>query len=267
MAKPGLQLRVGSVPYLVARPLDLGLGDEPGITLTHAVPARLVEALRAGDLDVALVSSVESFRRPGYRYIDGLAVAGRGTVSSVQLFLRRPLEELQTVALDPASRTARALCQCLLPKSIEWLEVAADSNPREAAADGWLRIGDAALREALSPQAPPSFNPSAAWTKRTGLLFPYALWLVRPGVELAPFLPAFRRARERGRAAARDLAEAAAAAWDLPAAACRHYLLDECIFEPGPELAPALAAFAAAAADVDLCPPAQAPTPIQVPKA
>ena len=114
MAKPGLQLRVGSVPYLVARPLDLGLGDEPGITLTHAVPARLVEALRAGDLDVALVSSVESFRRPGYRYIDGLAVAGRGTVSSVQLFLRRPLEELQTVALDPASRTARALCQCLL---------------------------------------------------------------------------------------------------------------------------------------------------------
>ncbi|MEM8711007.1 MAG: MqnA/MqnD/SBP family protein, partial [Planctomycetota bacterium] len=59
-------LRVGSVPYLVGRPLDHGLGDEPGITLEHDVPAKLIERLRAGDIDVALVSSIELFRRKDY---------------------------------------------------------------------------------------------------------------------------------------------------------------------------------------------------------
>ena len=260
-------LPVGSVPYLVARPLDSGLDSETDIKLSHAVPAELVAALRAGELDVALVSSVESFRRPGYRYLDGLAVAGRGQVSSVQLFLRRPLEGLRRVALDPASRTARALCQCLLPDSIEWLEVEPGSDPRRVPADGWLRIGDAALREALAPAAPPTFNPSAVWTEQTGHIFPFALWIVRPGVDLAPFLPAFRRARERGRLAAPQLAAQAAAQWELPADACRRYLLEECLFEPGPELHPALEAFAARAARSGLCPSGQEPTPISVPRA
>ena len=59
-------LRVGSVPYLVGRPLDQGLGDEPGIELHHAVPALLIDQLRAGEIDVALVSSIELFRTPGY---------------------------------------------------------------------------------------------------------------------------------------------------------------------------------------------------------
>ncbi|MFT5150919.1 MAG: hypothetical protein ACI841_000903, partial [Planctomycetota bacterium] len=40
------KLRVGSVPYLVGRPLDLGLEREPGIEFMRAVPARLVDGLR-----------------------------------------------------------------------------------------------------------------------------------------------------------------------------------------------------------------------------
>ena len=71
-------LRVGTVPYLVGRPLDEALEDEPGIDVVRAVPAELVRGLRDGSLDVALVSSIELFRRPGYRYLDGLAVSGEG---------------------------------------------------------------------------------------------------------------------------------------------------------------------------------------------
>jgi predicted solute-binding protein len=267
MVGPLPKLRVGTVPYLVARPLDLGLGEEEGIELTRDVPARLVESLRTGELDVALASSVESFRRPGYRYLAGLAVAGRGHVSSVQLFLRQPLDEIRTAALDPASRTARALCQCLLPDSVQWIEVQAGTDPRSVSADAWLRIGDVALREALGSDAPPMFNPSAAWTERTGLCFPFALWIVREGVDILPHLAAFRRARERGRAEAPVLAADAARAWGLPPDTCRRYLLEECLYEPGEDLAPALAAFADALVRKDLCPPGHQPQPIPVPEA
>src|SRR5690349_20882358 len=43
-------LRVGAVPYLVGRPLIAGLASEPGVELTTAVPARLVEGLRNAEL-------------------------------------------------------------------------------------------------------------------------------------------------------------------------------------------------------------------------
>ena len=107
-------LRVGSVPYLVGRPLDQGLGDEPGIELHHAVPALLIDQLRAGEIDVALVSSIELFRTPGYRYIDGIGVAGESYVGSVQVFLRKPIQEVRSIAMDPSSRAAAALTRTLL---------------------------------------------------------------------------------------------------------------------------------------------------------
>jgi chorismate dehydratase len=247
---------VGTVPFLVARPLDLGLEREPGIELRRDVPARLVEALRAGELDVALVSSIELFRRPGYRYLSGLAVAGHGFVASVQLFLRRPPEELRTIALDPASRTGAALVRVMLAQrglSPTFLEVPAGEDPREVEADGWLRIGDRALREYLEQGARPVFNPSAAWRESTGRPFVFAAWIVRPGVELEPWLPAFGRARARGREATRELARSAASEWSLPEDATLRYLAEECLYEPGRSMRPSLFDFRDRAAELGLC--------------
>lgn len=255
-------LRVGSPAYLVARPLDLGLEDEPGIELVRAVPARLVEGLRAGRLDVALVSSIELYRRAGYRFLDGPAVTGRGEVRSVLVFLRRPLEDVRHVVLDPASRAAQALTRVVLPARVggplRFSEPEPDADPRaEAAAldaDAWLGIGDAALRLALSGDAPPTFSPSAAWTADTGLPFVFAVWIVRPGVELDERARhAFAAARARGAAALERLAAQASRAWGLPEAACRRYLAEECGYDPGPQLAPALDAFREHAAALGLC--------------
>lgn len=259
-------LRVGSVPYLVARPLDSGLGDEPGIELTHDVPARLVELLRAGELDVALVSSIELFRRPGYAYVPGLAVAGHGFVASVQLFLRRPLAEVRTVALDPASRTAATLARVILAArpggGPEFREVAADQDPRSAGTDAWLRIGDAALREHLAPDAPPVLNLSQAWSERTGLPFVFAVWIVRPGVELDAHAAAFVRARERGAGQVGALAREAAHEWGLPLEPCLRYLHQECLYElDAPLQRRALLAFRDAAAPLGLCDPGLDPLP------
>ncbi len=264
------QLRVGTVPYLVARPLDEGLGDEPGIELVREVPARLVERLRAGVLDVARVSSIELFRRPGYRRIDGLGVCGRGPVASVQVFLRKAWSEVRSVALDPASRAAATLVRVLAaerpggPPSFVDVE-APSADPRAAEADAWLRIGDAALREALASDAPPVFNPSLEWTRATGLPFVFATWIVRQDAPIEEHLAAFGRSRERGEARREALCAEAARAWSLPLDACRAYLLDECIYELGPELERTLLAFRDRAARLDLCDAALRPEPIPLP--
>ena len=271
----GPPLRIGTVPYLVGRPLDSGLESEPGIELSQDVPADLVLKLRAGEVDVALVSSIELYRMPGYRYIDELAVSGAGFVASVQVFLRKPIEMVRRLALDPASRTAAALVRVLferrlggrtdsLPRgSVELVEVAHD--PRGADADAWLRIGDPALREYLGSDKRPVFNPSAEWTMRTGLPFVFACWIVRPGVELTPEqVEAFVRARERGGARREALAREASAAWDLPLEACRKYLLEECRYDPGRAMSVALRRFRDEAAPLGLADPHLDPAPIAV---
>lgn len=251
-------LRVGSVPYIVGRPLDLGLENELGIAYSRAVPAELVDGLRRGSLDVALVSTIELFRLPGYRYIEGAVVAGRGFVSSVQLFLRVPLAEARSIALDPASRTSAVLLQALLAErlreGLQLLSVQSGSDPRAAPADGWLRIGDRALEEYFEPASPHLYNPSQAWCQQTGLPFIFAAWIVRPGVEIEPYLPAFERARQRGKEALPHLAEDWAQSHSLPRAGMRRYLLEECVYTVRQELAQALEAFRDAAAEAGACP-------------
>jgi chorismate dehydratase len=248
-------LRVASVPYLVGRPLDLGLEDEPDLRFWTAVPARLVAGLRDGSIDVALVSSIELFRPPGYGWLDGVAIAGEGYFGSVQVFLERPLAEVRTVALDPSSRTAAALAQVTWPaaRRPRFLETPFGRDPRREGADAWLRIGDVALRESLELGRARLFNPSEAWRARTGLPFVFALWIVRPGVDPGPWLPAFGRARARGVAALPALAEEAARSLGVPAAETRRYLASECAYELGARTERALLAFRDAAAGLGLC--------------
>src|SRR5688572_5640875 len=241
---PSPKLRVASVPYLVGRPVDEGLAREPGIEFSRAVPARLARGLRDGSLDVALVSSIELFRLEGATYLDGPCIAGEGRVSSVQVFLRRPVPEVRTLALDPASRTTVALAQVVWPgPRPELVEVAEGTDPRSVPADAWIRIGDAALREHLAPGSPAVFNPSEAWRARTGLPFVFALWIARAGVAIEPWAPAFARSRAAGAARLAAIADEAAAAWRVPSAATRRYLFEECLYEAGERLSPALLAF------------------------
>ncbi|MCP3915165.1 MAG: menaquinone biosynthesis protein [bacterium] len=251
------RLRVGSVPYLVGRPLDYGLEHEAGIDFRREVPARLVERLRSGELDVALVSSIELFRGQDYRYLDELAVAGLGSVASVQVFLRKPLAAVESVALDPSSRTAATLTRVLLADREggppAYVEVAPGADPRAARADAWLRIGDPALREYLVPDAPPVFNPSAAWSERTGMPFVFACWIVRADVAIEPYADIFVQARARGTARIEELAAQASDEWGLPHGACLEYLSKECLYDPGEAMTPALLAFQKAAAEQGLC--------------
>ena len=266
MSQSQTNLRVGTVPYLVARPLDCGLESEPGIELTRNVPAELVRSLRDGALDVALVSSIELFRRPGYSYLPDLAVAANGYISSVLMFHERPIEELRSVALDPASRAARALLQIVLAErgaSPEWVDVEAGDDPRHAGCDAWLRIGDPALRECVDPTTPAAFSPSQAWKEITHTAFPFAVWIVREGVDVSAHLDAFWRSRERGVEALKSLVEMGAETWDLDPAFVHRYLVEESLYSLGDRLPETLRELRDRGARLDLCEGTLDPRPVE----
>jgi chorismate dehydratase len=202
-------LRLGTVPYLNARPLVDGLQRDARVSLAQAVPSALAEQLRAGALDAALVSAVELFRAPRLRYVPGPAICSEGPVRSIRLFLRRPAERVRTLALDGSSLTAAVLAQLCLREFLGAGAPAVSSAAPEAPlasidADAILRIGDPAL--ATAPDGLQVLDLGEVWTAHTKLPFVYALWLVRPGVPEQPLTECLLAARERGLARLPEIA-------------------------------------------------------------
>jgi chorismate dehydratase len=237
-----MPLRLGRVRYINCEPVyyavERGL-VEADCRLRDGTPAELNALLRAGELDVSVVSVMEAVLRPeAYRILPDLAIACDGPVESVLLLCRQPVESLagQPVALSRHSLTSVYLVKLLLEKAYR-------VRPRyleDDAADwaGRLVIGDEAL--SLAPRHPHHLDLGAAWHALTGLPFVFAVWAVREEVWAAEpqAVRALHAALLQAKRATREAPEAmlalAEARTGLPAEACRRYLTRRLSFELGP---------------------------------
>ena len=257
----GTPIRVGAVSYLNAKPLYHRLREfAPGVSLEMDVPSRLADRLAVGELDVALIPSVEYLRgaSAGYQILPGFAIAARGAVRSVKLFSHVPFGRIERLALDVGSRTSQALTQVWLdaahgvrPSRIEMLSMGVPAQ--ESTADAVLVIGDRAMKV---PEAPfhATVDLAEAWRELTGLPFVFALWVARPGVDLGDLPEALAKSRAEGLAQAGQLAETYGPRLGLEVATCYDYLTNVLSYDLGePELA-GLRRFAAMAARLGLAP-------------
>ena len=144
------KVRIGAVEYLNTKPLVYGLErTAPQAEVVFDLPSRLADRLAAGELDVALIPSIEFFQDPRYRIVSDACIACRGPVMSVTLFSRVPAAQIRTLALDEGSRTSAALVQILLKEKhgvvpdLEPLPIGA--TLADTRADAVLLIGDRAI--------------------------------------------------------------------------------------------------------------------------
>ncbi|MAT10717.1 MAG: hypothetical protein CMM02_06885, partial [Rhodopirellula sp.] len=76
MARP---VRIGAVSYLNTKPLVYGLAQRlPNSEIVFDLPSRLADGLACGDLDVALIPTVEYFLDPDYKIVSDACIACRG---------------------------------------------------------------------------------------------------------------------------------------------------------------------------------------------
>jgi len=257
-------LRVGTVPFLVARPLIEGLGTEKGVALTVAPPAELVMLLRAGRLDLALASSILSIEQPAHRlWEEGPLIACRGPIRSVLLFLRPGLEDpssVQTLVCDPASRTGRALACILLSQKWQanYREKAAgpDADPFSQGVDAVQLIGDAAL---LAVGKHPDWcflDLGEAWTRWNRLPFVFAGWIGRRGFDPAAAKTILLAAAGRGLARRDSLAAEGIGTLGLETGFLRRYLMEDLSYGlPVPEVRASMEAFRKQLSQVSLALP------------
>lgn len=232
------RIRIGAVNYLNTKPLIHELAElAPDAELRLEVPSLLADQLHRGLLDVALIPVIEYFRHGGYRVVPNLAIASNGPVLSVTLFSRVPWTEIRRVALDEGSRTSAALTQVLLRERYgvrpELLPLPLDRAAEDIDADAVLLIGDRAMRACL-PGFTYAFDLGQEWHDWVGLPFVYAVWAVRPGVDLGPVEAALHEAKRRGCRHVGQIAHREAPLLHLDAGFCRRYLTNIIRFDLGP---------------------------------
>ncbi|MCX5639541.1 MAG: menaquinone biosynthesis protein [Planctomycetota bacterium] len=180
-----LPITIGVVRYINTLPLIDGLAGLAGCTLVPDVPARLIDRLVAGEVDIALCSVIDLVRSPVPVRVVPVGMLGCcGRTLTVRLYSRRPWAEVRTVAADTDSHTSRALAELVLRKRFGANPIMVDFNhasgARDPGTDAMLLIGDKVINDAPAPDAwPLQLDLGEEWHAWTGLPFVFATWLVR----------------------------------------------------------------------------------------
>jgi chorismate dehydratase len=240
-------VRIGAVRYLNAQPLTYALPKTaPWAEVIFDFPSRLADRLAAGDLDVAMIPSIEYPRGTGYRIVSNACIAAQSKVLSVKLFGRVPAENIRTLALDEGSRTSAALVQILLREQfgvrpqVEPLPLGADISESEA--DAVLLIGDRGMA-AVNGKFDFVWDLGERWNAWTGLPFVFALWIARPNLDHPELASALESARDEGLRHLEAIARHESPKLALTEADCLTYLRDHLHFHFGPREQAGLARF------------------------
>ena len=252
------RINVGAVAYLNARPLTLCLDEfVPAERIVVDIPSRLADGLAAGNLDVALIPSIEYFRNPDFNIVSDACIGCDGPVESVKLFSRVPLEEIQSLALDEGSRTSAAMARILLKERFG-VEPTATSLPIGSPLEGIqtdavMLIGDRAMQTA-GARFKYVLDLGEAWCGWTGLPFVFALWVARSGVDMDGLPALFAAARDAGTARIDEIARQEAPRLNITEDRCRSYLRYNLRFRVGPREQRGLEKFRQLAAQHGLAP-------------
>ncbi|HEV8582426.1 MAG TPA: menaquinone biosynthesis protein [Thermoanaerobaculia bacterium] len=229
------KLRVGIVNYLNSKPLAWGFlkGHHADLFApSYHPPAMVARLLGQGNLDVGLIPSIEVQRIPNLRVLPDMCIAARHEVRSVLLVSRGPVEAIRRVALDQNSRTSATLVRILLKERYglepEYVHDRPDPERMLNEADAALIIGDPALR--VDRERYRIVDLAADWNELTGHPFVFAVWAVRPEVDI-PDLPFYFKSSLRyGLSSLDTVVREAAAELNLDSSEVRAYLTDNLSF-------------------------------------
>jgi len=179
--------RIQGVAYLNAWPVLYGLmlGKEPE-RLRMALPSVLAQRLVSREVDMALAPVATLALRDGFELAPNICIGADGEVTSVLIVAERPIEDLELLLLDTASRTSVVLARLVADHLRKGRSLAVEPGDHARmsrdvrGATGAVVIGDHALL--LRHQYPYVLDLAAAWRDWTGLPFVFAAWIAQRGV-------------------------------------------------------------------------------------
>jgi cyclic dehypoxanthinyl futalosine synthase len=176
---------LAGVSYLNSRPILDPLESEPyreRFRVERVVPAEVARMVAEDEASLGLIPVAAAATLGDIRFVRGVGIGARGPVRSVLLVSHAPLDRIDSVELDLASRTSAVLVRLLLarlrksePRYVGRLHPV--DGPRLGDTEAALVIGDPALR--LEGRFAHVLDLGQAWFEWTGLPFLFAAWGAR----------------------------------------------------------------------------------------
>ena len=177
-------MRIGIVKHLNARPLTYGFEKKGSHTLVYDNPSVLVDYLLRGDLDLALISSVECLRNENFLdYSLSTGVCSAQKVRSILYFEnKREDSPFARIHVDSGSRSSVALLKILIAARYAQIPTTLATPSTEIqkmienGIGSHLLFGDNALLAKWDPDQYTVYDLATLWNEATSHFFCFALW-------------------------------------------------------------------------------------------
>lgn len=216
-------MKIGSVPYLNAKPLVWGLDPRQVI---YEVPSKLASMLEEGEIAAGMVSSVACFLNPDLKIAHGMSISCIGPAESVKLFHKSDIQSIRTVALDTSSLTSVLLAKVILKEryglSPKFVNLPPILDLMLGICDGAVTIGDTTMQ---CPQGKwRELDLGSEWHELSALPFVFAVWAVNPGLAEHGLVDVLQASKAHGLRSLDEISELEAKRLNLPFEVCHHYL-------------------------------------------
>jgi len=232
--KSNRMTKFGAVSYLNTKPLIYSMEREfenaqngAGDSLELDLPSRLADRLVSGELDVALIPIVETFRNPELEVVSDACIACAGPVWSVKLLSEKPLDEIKSVALDEGSRTSAAMVRVMLGQgkasNVRFESLPIENDWKSVGTDAVLIIGDRAM-DCHSDRFQHQWDLGQWWFQTQRLPFVFAVWAARREFTTESVSKILQQSRDAGCSVLKEIASLHAPEYGLTEEQCFNYL-------------------------------------------
>lgn len=200
------RLRISAISYLNTAPLmwDFEHGTAAAdFDISYTLPSQCAAELARGAADIGIIPAAAYATIPNLSILPGVAIASKKAVRSILLVSRKPLDAINTVALDNSSLTSVALARILFEKcwggGREFTSLPPDLEAMLAKHDAALLIGDPALK--IDRSQFKTWDLAEEWVRFTGKPFVFAFWAVTQSAAKATSLDLaaiFQQSRDHG---------------------------------------------------------------------
>lgn len=221
-------MKLGCLPYLNVKPLVYSLehgGLPEGWELVYAPPSKLAEMLASGEIAAAPVSSFACFMNPDFGICPDICIAADGPVKSVLLMSKKPIVNLDRIALDTSSLSGASMLKIILKElyNMEPEFVRMPPSPINEmlnSCDAAMVIGDPAMQ--YPKDGLYILDLAEQWKNLTGLPAVFAVWAGK-GItsELVRIL---HETKKTGLTMIQEIAQQESERLKLPVEVCDEYL-------------------------------------------
>ena len=183
--RPRTRLKVVAADFLNSLPLTIEVADDESFEFEYVVPSEGARQLVEEEADIALLPVAALAEIGGLEVVPGPCIGASGRVDSVVIVSEAPLDQIEQLYVDNASRTsvilARIYFESIGMPHIPFVRLPGDDVlPKVGGRNAGLLIADIAFEH--SKRFKYRHDLGDAWKRLTGEPFVFAVWAAARGV-------------------------------------------------------------------------------------